>query len=190
MSSRARGTALTDHTPAARRSGLGTVFQGFKAFITRGNVVDLAVGIAIGAAFGAVVTALNKGLIGPLVAWVLRGEDLSKSLSWYWGKTFFSVGLVLDALLTFVITAAAIYFLVVVPMNRMAERRKRGVEAEPTAPAEDVLLLQEIRDLLARQPSPAIVNDLATPAAPLSAPASGLSAPLSDPLPPSIPPGT
>lgn len=181
---------MTDQTPPARASGMGKVLQGFKDFITRGNVVDLAVGIAIGAAFGAVVKALTDGIISPLVAMVLRGKDLKSTLGWNWLGTPFSLGLVLDALLTFVITAAAIYFLVVVPLNRMAERRKQGVEAEPAAPAEDVLLLQEIRDLLARQSSPAIVNDLATPDAPLSTPGSGLSSPPPDPLPPSIPPGT
>jgi large conductance mechanosensitive channel len=63
----------------------------------------------------------------------------------------FSIGLILAALLNFLAVAAAVYFLIVLPMNRLAERRKRGIEPEPEAPAEDILLLQEIRDLLAKR---------------------------------------
>ena len=84
-------------------------------------------------------------------------------------------------MLAFVLTAAAVYFLIVVPLNALASRRKRGEEAEPAAPAEDVLLLQEIRDLLAARLTPAVVNDAGTGAP-------DVPNPRTDP-PPSIPPG-
>lgn len=149
----------TSETPAVvaaaerSRSGLGKVFAGFRDFIARGNVIELAVAVAIGAAFGAVVTALTNGILGPLVAMVLRGQDLSKSWTWNWLGSEFSLGLVIDALLKFLITAAAIYFLVVLPINAWNKRRAAGIEPEPEAPAEDVELLREIRDLLAARGS-------------------------------------
>jgi large conductance mechanosensitive channel len=130
-------------------SGTGKVFAGFKEFVSRGNAIELAVGVAVGAAFGAVVQGIANGFIGPLVALVLRGKDLSHSLTWTWLGSQFSLGLVLDALLKFFITAAAIYFAVVLPLNALAKRRARGEETVPEVPAEDVELLREIRDLLA-----------------------------------------
>jgi large conductance mechanosensitive channel len=71
------------------------------------------------------------------------------------------VGTVLNGILQFLLIAAAVYFLIVLPMNKLAERRKRGLVEEPTAPAEDILLLQEIRDLLAARPNPAGHSDVA-----------------------------
>ncbi len=139
-----------------RRSRFGTVVAGFRDFIARGNVIELAVAVAIGAAFAAVVTALTNGLLGPLVAMALRGQDLSKSWTWNWLGSEFSLGVVIDALLKFVITAVAIYFLVVLPMNAWNRRRAAGVEPEPEAPAEDVELLREIRDLLAAPKAPPV----------------------------------
>ncbi|WP_199422974.1 large conductance mechanosensitive channel protein MscL [Actinotalea solisilvae] len=127
------------------------MITGFKNFILRGNVVDLAVAVVIGAAFGAVVTALVDGLLNPIVALIVGDTDLTQVLTWAVGPndTVISIGLILDALLKFVLVALAIYLFIIVPMNRLAERRKAGAEPEPQAPAEDVLLLQEIRDLLA-----------------------------------------
>ena len=125
------------------------MINGFKSFIMRGNVVDLAVAVVIGAAFGKVVTALVEGLINPLVAAVFGQPNLAGVMTFTINNAEFSIGRVLDALLSFLFVAAAIYFFVVLPLNTLAERRKRGVEPEPKAPAEDILLLQEIRDLLA-----------------------------------------
>lgn len=127
------------------------MITGFKNFILRGNVVDLAVAVVIGAAFSAVVTALVDGLLNPLVALIAGDTDLTQVLTWTVGPagTVISIGLVLDALLKFLLVALAIYLFIIVPMNRLAERRKAGVEPEPEGPPEDVLLLQEIRDLLA-----------------------------------------
>jgi large conductance mechanosensitive channel len=142
------------------------MLQGFKDFISRGNAIELAVGVVIGAAFGAVVTALVDGFIGPLISAIFGQTDLSALMSFDINNAHFSFGLILQALILFLFTAAAVYFFIVVPMNAMAARRKRGEETEPEAPAEDVLVLQEIRDLLARNLTPAIVNDAGTGATP------------------------
>lgn len=131
------------------------MLKGFKDFITRGNVVDLAIAVVIGTAFAAVIAAFGKAVIQPIIAafpgaksegwgFSLRGGALAKS-------TFIDVSALINAIIVFLITAAVVYFVFVVPLNRLAERRKAGLEPEPEAPAEDVLLLTEIRDLLARQ---------------------------------------
>ncbi|NUU16907.1 large conductance mechanosensitive channel protein MscL [Cellulomonas humilata] len=138
------------------------MLQGFKDFISRGNAIELAVGVVIGAAFGQVVAALVDGFIGPLIAAILGQTDLSSVWTFSINNAVFSLGLILQALILFLFTAAAVYFFIVVPMNALAARRKRGEEAEPEAPAEDILVLQEIRDLLARNLTPAIVNDAGT----------------------------
>jgi large conductance mechanosensitive channel len=156
-------------TATARARGLAGVLQGFKDFVSRGNAIELAVGVVIGAAFTSVITAIQQGLLAPLIAMVFGSPDISD----VWvigaaGEAKINMGLVLNALLQFLITAAAIYFLIVLPLNKLAERRKRGVEAEPARPSEDILLLQEIRDLLAaRQAAPdAAVPGQGVPAAP------------------------
>ena len=126
------------------------MIQGFKNFIMRGNVVDLAVAVAIGAAFTAVVTAFSNNVINPLIAAVGGGNvnGLGFRIISSNPKTTVDIGAVITAIINFLIVAVVVYFLVVVPMNLLAERRKRGEEPEPTAPAEDIVLLQEIRDLL------------------------------------------
>lgn len=144
-----------DHRP----KGIATMLQGFKDFISRGNAIELAVGVVIGAAFGAVVQSLVDGFIGPLISAILGQTDLSQVWTFEINNAIFSFGLILQALILFLFTAAAVYFFIVVPMNALAARRKRGEEVEPEAPAEDVLVLQEIRDLLARNLTPAIIND-------------------------------
>jgi large conductance mechanosensitive channel len=128
-----------------------SVFNGFKDFVLRGNAIDLAVGIVIGTAFTLVVTSIVNGLINPLVAAIFGKADLSKVGNFTINGADFSLGLVLDSLFKFVCVAAALYFLIVLPMNHLAARRKKGIEEAPKAPAEDVLVLQEIRDLLAAQ---------------------------------------
>ena len=129
------------------------MLAGFKNFILRGNVVDLAVAVVIGAAFTTVVTALVNGLINPLIAAIAGQQDLSQVWMFEVNGAIFSIGLIIGAIINFLLVAATIYFLVVMPMNHLAARRKAGVEEEPPAPAEDVLLLQEIRDLLAARRS-------------------------------------
>jgi large conductance mechanosensitive channel len=119
----------------------------FRDFIMRGNVVDLAVAVVIGAAFTAVVTALVEGIVMPLVTMII-GKPSFDDLTFSINSSKFLYGSVLTALVTFVAIAAVVFFLVVKPMNVIAERRKRGVEPEPEKPSEDILLLTEIRDLL------------------------------------------
>lgn len=127
------------------------MLKGFKEFIMRGNVIDLAVGIILGASFTAVVTGLMTGILNPLIAAIFSQPDISGVGGFTLNGADFSIGTFLQAVLNFLIVAAALYFLVVLPINHLQERRKAGTEPEPEAPAEDVLILQEIRDLLAAQ---------------------------------------
>jgi large conductance mechanosensitive channel len=127
------------------------MLNGFKEFIMRGNVVELAVAVVIGTAFTVLVTSIVEGVITPLVAAIFGSPDLSQAGMFELNGAVFMPGLVLDALLKFLMVAAAVYFVIVLPINALAERRKRGIEAEPEKPAEDILLLQQIRDLLAAQ---------------------------------------
>ena len=129
------------------------MLKGFKEFIMRGNVVDLAVAVVIGAAFGKIVTALVDGLINPLIAAIFGKTNLAGVWAFEINKAKFSIGLILDAALNFLFVAAAIYFFIVMPLNKLAERRARGQEPEPNPLTADQELLTEIRDLLrTRQP--------------------------------------
>ena len=125
----------------------------FKAFLLRGNVVDLAVGVVIGLAFGAVVTAFVADIITPLIAAIFGKPDFS-ALTFHINGSVFFYGSFLNALLAFVTIAAAVFFFVVKPMNVLAARRAAGQEpeAEPP-PTVDQELLTEIRDLLKGQPA-------------------------------------
>ena len=122
----------------------------FRDFILRGNVVELAVAVIIGAAFGAIVTALAASFITPLIALVGGKSDFG-SLVFTIGGTEFPYGLFLNALVSFLIIAAVVFFLVVRPMNTLMARVRRDDEPGSAAPAEDVVLLTEIRDLLREQ---------------------------------------
>ena len=123
------------------------MLKGFKDFIMRGNVVDLAVGIVIGAAFTAVVTAFTGAFLKPLIQLLSGGEGVSAGAFKVRGVPFDWAGFI-NACITFALTAAVLYFLVVFPLNRLAERRARGEEPPPTAPSEEIKLLTEIRDAL------------------------------------------
>ena len=101
------------------------MLKGFKEFILRGNVVDLAVAVVIGAAFGAVVTAFVKDLITPLIAAIFGQTDFS-ALTFTINKSQFFYGSFINAVISFVLIAAAIYFVVVAPMNAVAARRAKG----------------------------------------------------------------
>jgi large conductance mechanosensitive channel len=125
------------------------VLKGFKDFISRGNVVELAVGVVIGAAFNGLVTSFTKSFLEPLIKLLSGGKELSGT--WKVREVVFDWAGFLNAIITFMLTAAALYFLIVLPMNKLAERRARGEEPEPEAPAEDVRLLTEIRDVLVAQ---------------------------------------
>jgi large conductance mechanosensitive channel len=123
------------------------IFQGFKDFIMRGNVVDLAVGIVIGAAFTGVVTAFTNGFIKPLIQLLGGGSGVGAGTFKIRGVPF-DYASFLNSIITFLITAAVLYFFVVLPLNVLAERRRRGEEPPPTAPSEDIVLLTQIRDAL------------------------------------------
>jgi len=124
------------------------MIKGFRDFLMRGNVVDLAVAVVIGGAFAKVVDGLLNGLINPLIAALFGSPNLDSVGTFTINDAKFSVGVLLSALLYFVIIAAAIYFFVVIPMLRVMERVKRGEAPVEEAPAADVVLLSEIRDLL------------------------------------------
>lgn len=124
------------------------MIKGFKDFLFRGNVVDLAVAVVIGVAFAALVTAFTESFLNPLIALVGGGGENGGSIEV--DGQLFTWGAFLNAVITFVLTAAVVYFVVVVPMKKIQERRARGQEAGPAAPT-DVELLAEIRDLLAAQ---------------------------------------
>jgi large conductance mechanosensitive channel len=131
------------------------VIQGFKTFIMRGNVIDLAVAVVIGVAFNAVVTAFTNNIINPLIAAAggTNVNGLAYQLIKSNKKTLLDFGAVISAVINFLIIAAVVYFLVVAPMNYLAERRRRGHEPEPAAKPEDIQLLEQIRDLLAQRTS-------------------------------------
>jgi large conductance mechanosensitive channel len=119
----------------------------FRDFLLRGNVVDLAIAVVVGAAFGAVVTALVKDLITPLIA-AIGGQPNFGNLAFTINGSRFAYGDFINAIVSFVIIAAAVFFLVVKPVSALMERRKAGLEPEAEAVPEDVVLLGEIRDLL------------------------------------------
>jgi large conductance mechanosensitive channel len=124
------------------------MFKGFKDFLLRGNVVDLAVAVVIGAAFTAVVSSFTESFLQPLIGLVGGGGVNGGSVEV--DGQFFTWGDFLNQLITFALTAAVVYFVVVLPMRTIVERRKRGEEAGPVAPTQ-VELLVEIRDLLRAQ---------------------------------------
>jgi large conductance mechanosensitive channel len=125
------------------------MLKGFRDFLMRGNVVDLAVAVVIGAAFGAVVAAFANDFIGGILGAIGGSPDF--------GRAGFTVngskivyGSTVTALIQFLIVAAAIYFVVVLPMQAMA--RRRGVEEESPGPSDEVVLLTDIRDALRERP--------------------------------------
>jgi large conductance mechanosensitive channel len=123
------------------------MLKGFKDFIMRGNVVDLAVGVVIGAAFTGLVTQFTLSFLKPLIQ-LLGGNTGLEAGKWTINKIVFDWAAFVNAAITFVLTAAVLYFLIVLPLNRLAERRRRGEEPPPAAPSEEIKLLTEIRDAL------------------------------------------
>lgn len=97
------------------------MLKGFKLFILRGNVIDMAVGVVIGAAFATVVGAFTKDLLTPFIA-VFVGQPSFEGIKYYIGKTEFPVGDFINALVSFLLVAAAVYFFVVTPVNALIAR--------------------------------------------------------------------
>jgi len=124
----------------------------FRDFILRGNVVDLAVAVLLGAAFGAVVTAFAASFITPLIAAVGGKPDFGDLFFTIYGARF-TYGEFLNVLISFLIVAGVVFFVVIKPMNTVMTRIRRDDQPASDAPAEDVVLLTEIRDLLREQAS-------------------------------------
>ena len=128
------------------------MLKGFKDFISRGNVVELAVGVIIGAAFKNIVDALVNGIINPLIAAVIGKPDFSDAFILTLNGTDVKFGLLSTAVINFILMAFAIYFCIVVPMNALNARRKKAEDEAPAAEVSDeVKLLTEIRDALAKR---------------------------------------
>ncbi|MFC4371232.1 large conductance mechanosensitive channel protein MscL [Citricoccus nitrophenolicus] len=129
------------------------MLTGFKEFIMKGNVVDLAVAVVIGAAFATVVTALVDAVLMPLISALVGSPNFDSFLLLTINGNDIKFGVLLTALVNFLIIAAAIYFVVVMPMNKMIERRNRklGIDPDAVEVSDDVVLLTEIRDLLSTQ---------------------------------------
>lgn len=125
------------------------MIQGFKSFVLRGNVIDLAVAVVVGAAFAALVDAFSKALIMPIVGIFLGGGVGAGTIEIRGQVIDFT--LMVNAIIVFLITLTVIYFVFVVPMNKMRERM--GASGVDTTPA-DVKLLTEIRDLLKERQEP------------------------------------
>jgi large conductance mechanosensitive channel len=126
------------------------MMKGFRDFLMRGTVVDLAVAVVIGVAFGAVVAAFSTDFIGGIIGAVGGTPDFGDAgVTVNGSKVVY--GSTINALINFVIVAAVVYFAVVVPMQAMAARRAKDADAETPAPSDEAKLLTEIRDLLAEQ---------------------------------------
>jgi large conductance mechanosensitive channel len=128
------------------------MLKGFKDFLLRGNIVDLSVAVVIGTAFTALVGAFTNSFINPLIG--LAGGGGEFGLSFAIDGQRFLVGAFITAIITFAITAAVVYFFVVVPMKTVQERLARGKQEAPVAVPEDIQLLREIRDQLVAQGRP------------------------------------
>lgn len=135
------------------------MIKGFKDFISRGNVVDLAVGVIIGAAFKNIVDALVDGIINPLIAAVIGKPDFSDAFILTLNGTNVKFGVLITAVINFLLMAFAIYLCIVVPMNKLAALRNAKEKAEKDAApkiSDEVQLLTEIRDALKSSGSTAV----------------------------------
>ena len=128
------------------------MLKGFREFIMRGNVIDLAVAVVIGAAFTAVVNSIVENFFNPIIGALFNAEDLAGALILELpGGGAIKFGAILASIITFLIVAAVVYFVFVLPINKMKEmqdaKRKAGIEDE-SAPVTELDLLSEIRDAL------------------------------------------
>ncbi|MGW4930216.1 large conductance mechanosensitive channel protein MscL [Agromyces sp. NPDC004153] len=133
------------------------MLKGFKEFILRGNVIELAVAVVIGAAFTAVVNSIVNNLINPLIGVIFQADSLDTALvieipTLSGGVAEVRFGAVLGAIIAFVIVATVVYFVFVLPMNTLkdrAEEKRTSGSPDPAEPETELTLLSEIRDLLA-----------------------------------------
>ena len=127
---------------------MNPMIKGFKDFLLRGNIVDLAVAVVIGVAFTALVASFTDSFLKPLIG-LIGGGGIEGGTFTVNGQDFTWAAFI-NAVITFILTAAVVYFAIVLPMKAITERRKRGEEAGPAEPTQ-VELLAEIRDLLRAQ---------------------------------------
>jgi len=135
------------------------MLKGFREFILRGNVIDLAVAVVIGTAFTAIVNGLVTGIFNPVIALIFNAGELAKAgvelrpADAHNPAVFLSWGLVISAVIQFLLVAIVVYFALIVPMNyaKRIRQRRRPAEAEAPAAPTELELLTEIRDLLAKQ---------------------------------------
>jgi large conductance mechanosensitive channel protein len=127
------------------------MLEGFKKFIMRGNVLDMAIGIIIGGAFTPIVTALTEKILMPLIAGLFGKPNFDNIWTITVGGGQVMPGYLLTAIINFLLIAAAIYFAIVAPMNAWAEHKAAKEAPAPEPVASDVELLTEIRDLLSQQ---------------------------------------
>lgn len=150
---RRRSACLIADMPAPReeRPRVLLMLQGFKEFIMKGNVVDLAVAVVIGAAFAQVVNALVDAVLMPLISALVGSPSFDQFLVLDINGNAIKFGVLLTAIVNFLLIAAAVYFAIVLPMNKLIERRNRRLGIDPDAEelTADQSLLTEIRDLLA-----------------------------------------
>jgi large conductance mechanosensitive channel len=136
------------------------MLKGFRDFLLRGNIVDLAVAVVIGTAFTLLVASFTESFLQPLIG-LIGGGGVDGGTVTVDGQAF-TWGAFVNQVITFVLTAAVVYFVVVLPMKAIMERRKRGEEAGPVVPSQ-VELLVEIRDLLRAQQGMAAGHDPSGP---------------------------
>ena len=131
------------------------MLKGFKDFILRGNVIELSVAVVMAAAFGAVIDSFTKGVVDPLLAAIGGPDSIGLGFNLRPDNpnnpaTFVDLGGIITAAITFLITAAVIYFILIVPMNKATElaARRKGLDHDEAVDVSDTELLMEIRDLL------------------------------------------
>ena len=138
------------------------MLKGFREFVLRGNVIDLAVAVVIGTAFTAIVNGLVTGIFNPLISLLFNSSDLAKAgitlraASGDQAAVVLSWGAVISAVIQFLLVAIVIYFALIVPMNyaKKIQLRRRPVEPDAPAAPTELELLTEIRDLLAQSTKP------------------------------------
>ena len=126
------------------------MLKGFKEFITRGNVVEMAVGIIIGGAFKDIIDKLVTSILNPAIGAIFGQPDFTKSFILHIGDSQILFGALLTAIINFLLITFAVYFFIVVPMNYFAKLRKKDEDEAPKEVSEEVQLLTEIRDALAK----------------------------------------
>ena len=129
------------------------MIEGFKKFIARGNMIDMAVGVVMGGAVTTVVNSIVNNVINPFIAMIFGKPNMDGLLAITFNNATVSFGAVLGAILNFLIIAAAVYFCILVPINKFRDVTEAEAAKEPEISTEEqtILLLQQIRDELAKQ---------------------------------------